>query len=80
MNSILTINKFCTNINNRNQSIAQKLWFDSPQVLRQLEGIGVAFCSNLWDKGIKSFDDLEASDPRVLENVIFIAISSFISL
>jgi ATP-dependent DNA helicase HFM1/MER3 len=42
-------------------------WHDSPAVLRQLRGIGVAFVRVLALKGIKTFERLRKVQPEELE-------------
>lgn len=49
--------------------LKQKLWDNSPQFLKQLDGIGNAFCAALTRGGITSFKKLEEANPRRIEAV-----------
>ena len=53
-----------------NQSITQKLWFDSPNVCRQIGKIGKKLCDLLVQQGITSFEAFANTDPRILEDVM----------
>jgi ATP-dependent DNA helicase HFM1/MER3 len=44
-----------------------KSWHDSPTVLRQLRGVGVAYVRLLALKGIKTFESLRQMEPENLE-------------
>ncbi|KAF2308517.1 hypothetical protein GH714_010237 [Hevea brasiliensis] len=46
------------------KSLYQKLWDDSPYLLKQLPGIGMVTAKALHSMGIKSFDELAEADPR----------------
>ncbi|CAA2997100.1 D -box ATP-dependent RNA helicase D 17 isoform X1 [Olea europaea subsp. europaea] len=45
----------------------QKLWDDSPYLLKQLPGIGMVTAKALQSMGVKSFDTLFEADPRKIE-------------
>ncbi|KAL3813807.1 hypothetical protein ACJIZ3_015075 [Penstemon smallii] len=47
----------------------QKLWDDSPYLLKQLPGIGMVTAKALHSMGIKSFESLSEADPRKIELV-----------
>ncbi|KAL2500073.1 ATP-dependent DNA helicase MER3-like protein [Abeliophyllum distichum] len=47
----------------------QKLWDDSPYLLKQLPGIGMVTAKALQSMGVKSFDTLSEADPRKIELV-----------
>ncbi|KAI5604769.1 hypothetical protein BDE02_01G309700 [Populus trichocarpa] len=49
------------------KSLYQKLWDDSPYLLKQLPGIGMVTAKALHSMGIKSFDTLAEADPRRIE-------------
>ncbi|KAG5254554.1 ATP-dependent DNA helicase [Salix suchowensis] len=51
------------------KSLYQKLWDDSPYLLKQLPGIGMVTAKALHSMGIKSFDTLAEADPRRIEIV-----------
>ncbi|XP_065878315.1 DExH-box ATP-dependent RNA helicase DExH17 isoform X1 [Euphorbia lathyris] len=51
------------------KSLYQKLWDDSPYLLKQLSGIGMVTAKALHSMGIKSFDALAEADPRRIEIV-----------
>ncbi|XP_050223157.1 DExH-box ATP-dependent RNA helicase DExH17 isoform X2 [Mercurialis annua] len=51
------------------KSLYQKLWDDSPYLLKQLPGIGMVTAKALHSMGIKSFDQLADADPRRIEIV-----------
>ncbi|KAL4383547.1 hypothetical protein GQ457_15G023510 [Hibiscus cannabinus] len=51
------------------KSLYQKLWDDSPFLLKQLPGIGMVTAKALHSMGIKSFDTLAEADPRRIEIV-----------
>ncbi|KAG8635010.1 DExH-box ATP-dependent RNA helicase DExH17 isoform X2 [Manihot esculenta] len=51
------------------KSLYQKLWDDSPYLLKQLPGIGMVTAKALHSMGIKSFDELAEADPRRIEIV-----------
>ncbi|CAI0456154.1 unnamed protein product [Linum tenue] len=49
------------------KSLYQKLWDDSPYLLKQLPGIGMVTAKALHSMGVKSFDALAEADPRRIE-------------
>ncbi|XWS30379.1 hypothetical protein CRYUN_Cryun24cG0112300 [Craigia yunnanensis] len=51
------------------KSLHQKLWDDSPYLLKQLPGIGMVTAKALHAMGIKSFETLAEADPRRIEIV-----------
>ncbi|MED6161906.1 hypothetical protein PIB30_065217 [Stylosanthes scabra] len=51
------------------KSLDQKLWDDSPYLLKQLPGIGMVTAKALHSMGIKSFEALAEADPRRIEIV-----------
>ncbi|GKV07756.1 hypothetical protein SLEP1_g19485 [Rubroshorea leprosula] len=51
------------------KSLYQKLWDDSPYLLKQLPGIGMVTAKALHSMGIKSFESLAGADPRRIEVV-----------
>ncbi|KAM7512476.1 hypothetical protein LguiB_011351 [Lonicera macranthoides] len=51
------------------KSLHQKLWDDSPYLLKQLPGIGMVTAKALHSMGVKSFDTLLEADPRKIEIV-----------
>ncbi|KAK8487850.1 hypothetical protein V6N11_047407 [Hibiscus sabdariffa] len=51
------------------KSLYQKLWDDSPFLLKQLPGIGMVTAKALHSMGIKSFETLAEADPRRIEIV-----------
>lgn len=51
------------------KSLYQKLWDDSPYLLKQLSGIGMVTAKALHAIGIHSFEDLAEADPRRIEIV-----------
>ncbi|KAG6719998.1 hypothetical protein I3842_03G036300 [Carya illinoinensis] len=51
------------------KSFNQKLWDDSPYLLKQLPGIGMVTAKALHSMGIKSFETLATADPRKIEIV-----------
>jgi hypothetical protein len=51
------------------QSFQQRIWFDSPFVSRQVEGIGPAFSVLLVQAGIDSLEKLEAMKPAAIDLV-----------
>ncbi|KAM7509150.1 hypothetical protein LguiA_019603 [Lonicera macranthoides] len=51
------------------KSLHQKLWDDSPYLLKQLPGIGMVTAKALRSMGVKSFDTLLEADPRKIEIV-----------
>ncbi|XP_038890739.1 DExH-box ATP-dependent RNA helicase DExH17 [Benincasa hispida] len=51
------------------KSLYQKLWDDSPYLLKQLPGIGMVTAKALHSMGIKSFEELAEADPRKIEIV-----------
>ncbi|XP_022741905.1 DExH-box ATP-dependent RNA helicase DExH17 [Durio zibethinus] len=51
------------------KSLYQKLWDDSPYLLKQLPGIGTVTAKALHSMGIKSFETLAEADPRRIEIV-----------
>ncbi|KAL5572762.1 hypothetical protein UlMin_022359 [Ulmus minor] len=51
------------------KSLHQKLWDDSPYLLKQLPGIGMVTAKALHSMEIKSFDTLAEADPRRIEIV-----------
>lgn len=51
------------------KSLHQKLWDDSPYLLKQLPGIGMVTAKALHSMGVQSFDALAEADPRRIEIV-----------
>ncbi|KAF1888971.1 hypothetical protein Lal_00039570 [Lupinus albus] len=51
------------------KSLDQKLWDDSPYLLKQLPGIGMVTAKALHSMNIKSFEALAEADPRRIEIV-----------
>ncbi|XP_050271163.1 DExH-box ATP-dependent RNA helicase DExH17 isoform X3 [Quercus robur] len=51
------------------KSLYQKLWDDSPYLLKQLPGIGMVTAKALHSMGINSFETLAEADPRRIEIV-----------
>nr|XP_043617378.1 DExH-box ATP-dependent RNA helicase DExH17 [Erigeron canadensis] len=51
------------------KSLHQKLWEDSPYLLKQLPGIGMVTAKALQSMGVKSFETLSEADPRKIEIV-----------
>ncbi|XP_050384222.1 DExH-box ATP-dependent RNA helicase DExH17 isoform X1 [Argentina anserina] len=51
------------------KSMYQKLWDDSPYLLKQLPGIGMVTAKALHSMGVKSFETLAEADPRRIEIV-----------
>ncbi|KAK2661719.1 hypothetical protein Ddye_000293 [Dipteronia dyeriana] len=51
------------------KSLYQRLWDDSPYLLKQLPGIGMVTAKALHSMGIKSFETLADGDPRRIEIV-----------
>ncbi|VFQ70354.1 unnamed protein product [Cuscuta campestris] len=51
------------------KSLHQKLWDDSPFLLKQLPGIGMVTAKALNLMGVRSFEDLADADPRKIEMV-----------
>ncbi|KAJ8566966.1 hypothetical protein K7X08_019174 [Anisodus acutangulus] len=51
------------------KSLYQKVWDDSPYVLKQLPGIGMVTAKALHSMGIKSFASFSEADPRKIEMV-----------
>ncbi|XP_068336136.1 DExH-box ATP-dependent RNA helicase DExH17 [Pyrus communis] len=51
------------------KSLYQKLWDDSPYLLKQLPGIGMVTTKALHSMGVRSFDTLAEADPRRIEIV-----------
>ncbi|KAL5793217.1 hypothetical protein ACOSP7_001811 [Xanthoceras sorbifolium] len=51
------------------KSLYQRLWDDSPYLLKQLPGIGMVTAKALHSMGIKSFETLAEGDPRRIEIV-----------
>ncbi|KAH7851890.1 hypothetical protein Vadar_017925 [Vaccinium darrowii] len=51
------------------KSLHQKLWDDSPYLLKQLPGIGMVTAKALHSMGVKSFETLHEADPRKIEIV-----------
>ncbi|KAK4282378.1 hypothetical protein QN277_013762 [Acacia crassicarpa] len=51
------------------KSLDQRLWDDSPYLLKQLPGIGMVTAKSLHSMGIKSFEALAEADPRRIEIV-----------
>ncbi|XP_028786298.1 DExH-box ATP-dependent RNA helicase DExH17-like [Neltuma alba] len=51
------------------KSLDQRLWDDSPYLLKQLPGIGMVTAKALHSMGIKSFEALAEADPRRIEIV-----------
>ncbi|KAK1359490.1 DExH-box ATP-dependent RNA helicase DExH17 [Heracleum sosnowskyi] len=47
----------------------QKLWDDSPYLLKQLPGIGMVTAKSLHSMGVRSFESLSEADPRKIEIV-----------
>ncbi|CAA0383918.1 unnamed protein product [Arabidopsis thaliana] len=51
------------------KSLYQKLWDDSPYLLKQLPGIGMVTAKALHSMGVRSFEALAEADPRRIEIV-----------
>ncbi|XP_077253583.1 DNA helicase ROCK-N-ROLLERS isoform X6 [Tasmannia lanceolata] len=51
------------------KSLHQRLWDDSPYLLKQLPGIGMVTAKALHSVGINSFATMEEADPRKIEMV-----------
>ncbi|XP_052197868.1 DExH-box ATP-dependent RNA helicase DExH17 [Diospyros lotus] len=51
------------------KSLYQKVWDDSPYLLKQLPGIGMVTAKALHSMGVKSFETLAEADPRKIEMV-----------
>ncbi|KAL6953196.1 Sec63 [Sarracenia purpurea var. burkii] len=51
------------------KSLHQKLWDDSPFLLKQLPGIGMVTAKGLHSMGVKTFEALYEADPRKIEIV-----------
>lgn len=51
------------------KSLFQKLWDDSPYLLKQLPGIGMVTAKALHSMGVRSFEALAEADPRRIEIV-----------
>ncbi|KAG5624417.1 hypothetical protein H5410_009635 [Solanum commersonii] len=51
------------------KSLYQKVWDDSPYLLKQLPGIGMVTAKALHSMGVKSFASLSDADPRKIEMV-----------
>uniref|UniRef100_A0A7N0TMY8 DNA 3'-5' helicase n=1 Tax=Kalanchoe fedtschenkoi TaxID=63787 RepID=A0A7N0TMY8_KALFE len=51
------------------KSLFQKLWDDSPYLLKQLPGIGMVTAKALHSMGVKTFEALAEADPRRIETV-----------
>ncbi|XP_010528238.1 PREDICTED: DExH-box ATP-dependent RNA helicase DExH17 isoform X2 [Tarenaya hassleriana] len=51
------------------KSLYQKLWDDSPYLLKQLLGIGMVTAKALHSMGVRSFEALAEADPRRIEIV-----------
>ncbi|XVF60252.1 hypothetical protein PTKIN_Ptkin08bG0030000 [Pterospermum kingtungense] len=51
------------------KSLYQKLWDESPYLLKQLPGIGMVTAKALHSMGIKTFETLAEADPRRIEIV-----------
>ncbi|OIV97201.1 hypothetical protein TanjilG_28952 [Lupinus angustifolius] len=51
------------------KSLDQKLWDDSPYLLKQLPGIGMVTAKALHSMNVKSFEALAEADPRRIEIV-----------
>ncbi|KAK6798776.1 hypothetical protein RDI58_006479 [Solanum bulbocastanum] len=51
------------------KSLYQKVWDDSPYLLKQLPGIGMVTAKALHSMGVKSFASLADADPRKIEMV-----------
>ncbi|PHU27550.1 ATP-dependent DNA helicase MER3 -like protein [Capsicum chinense] len=51
------------------KSLYQKVWDDSPYLLKQLPGIGMVTAKALHSMGVKSFSSLSDADPRKIEMV-----------
>ncbi|XP_058088895.1 DExH-box ATP-dependent RNA helicase DExH17 [Magnolia sinica] len=49
------------------KSLHQRLWDDSPYLLKQLPGIGMVTAKALHSAGINSFKTMEEADPRRIE-------------
>lgn len=53
-----------------NQSISQRMWFDSLFVCKQIDKIGKKLCDLLVQRQITSLEEFERTDPRVLEEIL----------
>ncbi|XP_071713021.1 LOW QUALITY PROTEIN: DExH-box ATP-dependent RNA helicase DExH17-like [Rutidosis leptorrhynchoides] len=51
------------------KSLHQKLWEDSPYLLKQLPGIGMVTAKALQSMGVNTFETLAEADPRKIEMV-----------
>ncbi|GAA0138701.1 DNA metabolism protein [Lithospermum erythrorhizon] len=51
------------------KSLHQRLWDDSPYLLKQLPGIGMVTAKALHSMGVKSFENLAEADPRKIEMI-----------
>ncbi|KAF3626912.1 hypothetical protein FXO38_10721 [Capsicum annuum] len=51
------------------KSLYQKVWDDSPYLLKQLPGIGMVTAKAVHSMGVKSFSSLSDADPRKIEMV-----------
>ncbi|XP_075106638.1 LOW QUALITY PROTEIN: ATP-dependent DNA helicase homolog MER3-like [Nicotiana tabacum] len=51
------------------KSLYQKVWDDSPYLLKQLPGIGMVTAKALYSMGVKSFASFSEADPRKIEIV-----------
>ncbi|XP_027153798.1 DExH-box ATP-dependent RNA helicase DExH17 [Coffea eugenioides] len=51
------------------KSLHQKLWDDSPYLLKQLPGIGLVTAKALHSMGVNSFETFSGADPRKIEIV-----------
>ena len=54
-----------------------RMWDNSPHVLRQIENLGNAKVTSLANAGIVTFADVRSTEPRMLEMVGFPLIISF---
>lgn len=52
------------------QSVAQKVWFNSQHLVRQLEGIGQKFSSVLTGMGLGTFEAIQQAAPNRIETVL----------
>lgn len=52
------------------RSIKQRMWEDSEEILRQLNGIGCVVCKRLLERGINSFNDLKKLSVIEIDEII----------
>lgn len=52
------------------RSIKQRMWEDSGEILRQLNGVGYVVCKRLLERGIKSFNDLKRLSVIEIDEIV----------